>query len=420
MPDTRKLTTLERELGRSVVPDMSNLYGQLGNRAVIMGDSLAQINGWDSPYFPDPEGYVSAKSTGVFVWANVFLNQAFDIAANIGIGGQTTRNIKQRWDEPDQYGPNVIMLSVGANDILTGVGAGETCQNLLELYEHWTLKGYTVIDTAVTVNTSITTSVQIEALHTINRFKKDYADRSLNVIFIDYGHALADASTGVPATNYTYDGLHYSQIGAATLGKIMADKLSAYAVANAPFLPHSKPLRYGGKWTDREANSNPTTQGNSSGLATGYFTNIAGGAGPTITPTKVARSDRQSGSWQQIVVSGASAAHSCSCIISVPVFDLVQGATYQPVVEFETDSASWTAAALEAQVLAFNSGAIQIGGNLLIQGIGSFEGYRPAAGTFKGPRWTLPANTDSLQLQMVLRGGNGTFRFSNFSVLRVS
>jgi len=253
------------------------------NTVVLFGDSITAQN------TDDLFTYYNAK--GYFTWANIILGHRLNLIKNAGISGNTTAQMLARIDtDVIAYKPSYCIVPCGINDITTAVPKATTITNLQNIYEKLISNKITVIACTILPATDVDTVTEKDALYSINNWIKEYSWSKKDIILCNWHHVICDQATGTPLANTTSDGKHPSLYGAGLLGKFMADILS-------PIIPKFDTL-LSSNFDSTNLIVNGMTLGNNSGVATSFSVNAVGS--PTLTKTKVVRSDGLPGELQQI------------------------------------------------------------------------------------------------------------------------
>jgi lysophospholipase L1-like esterase len=260
---------------------------------VLLGDSITAAN----ILYPGA-GWANGAARGYWSHANMLLRNRLLLLANAGVGGNTTAMILARvGSDVLPYSPGVCVVQGGGNDITTDAASTSTIiANLTAIYQQLGQAGILVVATTVLPSVNVNTVARRQQLVDVNYFIQNYATQNSGVVLCDWYSRVANATTGDPLAAAVFDGVHPTQFGAYLIGQQLAATLS-------PLFPIRDPLPF----SNGEVGGlpNPMMIGNTAGVATSVTIAALSGS-PTMTPTKVARTDGLQGEWQQIVISGGT------------------------------------------------------------------------------------------------------------------
>ena len=95
---------------------------------------------------------------------------------NYGIAGQTTIQIRDRFDDIIRAGPRYVIILAGVNDIYQGLPGSVTAENLLWMYKE--AQGHSIMPIAATVLPfDEATPAQAAAIDELNKWIKNAADK---------------------------------------------------------------------------------------------------------------------------------------------------------------------------------------------------------------------------------------------------
>jgi lysophospholipase L1-like esterase len=260
---------------------------------VPFGDSITALftNGSDGV-----AQYGARNARSYLTQALLLLRQRFVVLNMAGVGGDTTALMLARiTTDVLAYQPGYCIVQGGGNDVTTAVSSATTIANLTTIYQTLLGAGITPIATTLTPTTSADTASEKANLYTINNWIRQYAQATPGMILCDWYPYIADPSTGDPATSMTVDGIHPSQQGAYLLGLALYNTLNSLTYLDDPLpfsnaetgiiLPNSRMV----------------------GTAPGTSVTVAANSGsPTLTQSKVTRTDGIQGEWSQVVASGGT------------------------------------------------------------------------------------------------------------------
>lgn len=186
----------------------------LGGRVSSFGDSF--VNNAASK----TGNSITATSSGVMVWAEAISQGRiiFNYDTNKGVNGEKASDVNARI-ATDAAGlvssTDVWFYSAGRNDVTQGIDAATSAANIKAGCRALVALGKPVfleIPNPPRSNGSLTGG-QRTVMNAVNADIRAWVLTQRNVYLIDY-FADWDDGTGQPKTNYTYDGLHPSRIGA--------------------------------------------------------------------------------------------------------------------------------------------------------------------------------------------------------------
>lgn len=254
---------------------------------VPLGDSITANNFITDKFYAS--GYLNQ--------ANARLGQRFVQLANAGVSGNRTDQMLARIDDDVlAHSPGYVLVQGGGNDVGQGKAATTIETNLEAIYAKSIAAGCVVIATTITPSTSFDTAAEKTVLYAVNQWIRQQAQATRGIILCDWFGAVANPSTGAPATNMMSDGTHPTQTGGYYLGQALYNTLESLTYPADP-LPFSNV-------ENASALPNPMMVGDTSGVATSIT--IGGGGTGTITKTKVARTDGIQGEWQQLVIASGT------------------------------------------------------------------------------------------------------------------
>ncbi|ADL00712.1 SGNH/GDSL hydrolase family protein [Brevundimonas subvibrioides] len=274
---------------------------RLGLSVLLEGDShtaLGQANA---------AGYRQTTAQGFFEVANSLLGHPFNIAANLGVAGESAEQIAMRLSAALAYKADVVCLLAGQNQS-TDAGTGQptlatvTAATVIAMCEAHKANGSVVVLSTVFLRTSGSeTDAEITRKSTINRLLKQYVATTRGVYLVDLAFALTDPATGYMYADASADTLHMNARGAMIAGRCYADVLAKIA---PPPVIYPATAR---DWTNYSAN--PTMNGDNASGTNGFaFPAASGisGTGPDAcqiirrnTATVVASKVARTGSWRR-------------------------------------------------------------------------------------------------------------------------
>lgn len=263
---------------------------------------------------------VSFKSYGWAIWANALAGWPCNIVVNAGVAGNTTTDMLERIDAYlNSYALGATTIMGGTNDIggASPATAAEVIANLGAMYEKCKAKSVYVHAFTITPRPTIAAAQQKDLI-TINEWIKRYWLGSAQGEAVDSFSALVDptSTTQAARSNMLRDNTHLTNLGAYTVGKLFAPRLSARFGAFARKLVSSVQDYYGNNTQSTNA-MRPLmvdgTAGSKAGTATGNIntgwsctSTLAGNAGAGCIGSIAARSDGYGN--DQVLTCASSAA----------------------------------------------------------------------------------------------------------------
>ena len=286
------------------------------NTIVLIGDSYtAQHKGGTAPG-------VTTPTIGYFNWANMKMKRKFHVLNYAGVTGQTTTQIAARFStDALALNPGWVCIQGGVNDVNASTAFTTILSNLTSMSDAAIAKNIKVIMYTIPLMPVFSTQAKYNIAHNVNAGLRQYARGKSNVFLIDMNAVITDPATGIVAAAYTYDNTHLSVLGCAFVGDYTASKLDAYIPEQVDMLPWSANDTYANNSGSANVNLRPNGMltGNTSGLATSWFTNVTlstGGSGVLNTDfqqSKVSEFDAATGNyrtfeWQELKALTASGA----------------------------------------------------------------------------------------------------------------
>lgn len=163
---------------------------------------------------------ITTYNSGVMVWAEAISQGRiiFNSDTNKGVDGEKTADINARIGSQAAAlaaGTDIWFYSGGRNDVTQGIDAATTVGNIKAGSLALTALGKPVfleIPNPPRADSTLSAG-QRTTMNTVNAAIRAWAATQPNVYLVDY-FADWDDGIGQPKTNYTYDGLHPSRIGA--------------------------------------------------------------------------------------------------------------------------------------------------------------------------------------------------------------
>jgi len=150
--------------------------------------------------------------------------------ANRGIGGDTTKRVRERLDEILALKPRAVFLMVGVNDISLDVPRESTLDNLRDVLGRLaSANGHTFVSYVLPVTARYANKrINVEVPQLNAAIAKLIADQP-NITAIDVRPQLRGAD-GALRTEFAYDGLHLTPNGYAVLRDAIAPHVAKYCV----------------------------------------------------------------------------------------------------------------------------------------------------------------------------------------------
>lgn len=365
--------------------------------AVVLGDSLTEQGG-EIPANPD------TRSFAAWTWANVLLGQALTILGNLGIGGETTTQIRARVDAAIALNPGWVILTVGTNNMGVAGGLVTAKTDIIAMLDKFDAAGIRVVLPTLPPRTGGSYSGTIKAdTLALNEWIRQLARTRPGLIVPDYFTGLADGASGnylatIYGFNPTVDGIHLSATGAYQAGRILADALRPHLSASVPFSPPNP---------GANLLPNPRPGGNGTS-APGSF------SVGTATWSDVARADGL-GVWKQAAIG--SGTFTMNTNATVDGTRLAAGDTVNGVIEFDVSNMD-QAAVNDAQGIAVSLRAWN-GSSYVSPYLYAFNYFRgpnvARSGVIRTPSFVVPAGATLVSLFVELRGSMN-FKFDRVGI----
>lgn len=377
--------------------DSRRRYAPRPQTMVVLGDSLTEQGG-EIPANPD------TRSFAAWTWANVLLGQAFTVLANLGIGGETTTQIRARVGDAVALNPGWVVLTAGTNNMGVANGVATAKTDITAMLDAFDAAGIRVVlptmPPRLAGNYTGTTKVDTFAL---NEWIRAQGRTRPGLIVPDYFAGLASGVDGnfaatIYGFNPTVDGIHLSATGGYQCGRILADTLRPHVTPAVPFsLPNP----------GANLLVNPRPAGNGAVAPASWSVG-------TATWSDVPRTDGL-GSWKQAVVGTGTFMMNTNA--TVDGSRLAVGDVVNAVIEFDVSNMD-QAAANDAQGIAVSLRAWN-GTAYVTPYLYAFNYFRgpnaPRSGVIRVPNFTVPAGTTIVSLFVELRGSM-TFKFDRAGI----
>lgn len=199
-----------------------------GNRAIIIGDSIASGN----------DTQVSYQNSGSwFSDACAKSGQRLRYLRNAGVGGDTSTEMLARFAaDVTAYHPDIVVIApVTPNDVSQAIPVATSKANIQAMVAAAVADGSRVILATSTPNDTEATK---NALVSLNQWLVGYAN-SIGVPVFDIYSPVVDTADGTYESSYTSDGIHPIDAGYRAIGTAVAAALPADLRA-VPFLTVAK------------------------------------------------------------------------------------------------------------------------------------------------------------------------------------
>ncbi len=203
--------------------EIDGVVGRDRQTLVLLGDSL---------HAGDSIGtnFNFTKYQGQVVWANALAGHPFSLIYNAGVGGEKSHQILARVDsDVIAKNPSHCIYTVGMNNdtsVNGDVNAANTNlkNDFIAIYEKLNNAG--IYSFICTNTTTLNNPNRNKQAMVINNWLYSYFKDKPNCEIVDYFGTLADtlSNSGYQKANYHRDSTHWSNVGAFTLGKMLAEK----------------------------------------------------------------------------------------------------------------------------------------------------------------------------------------------------
>lgn len=368
-------------------------------KIAFIGDS---ITGGITPTYPHLR-----FAAGYDVRTMLRLRQRLDLVAYAGHGGKTLVDLLSYVDtEIIPYSPDICVVQGGTNDIGQGRTAEQVEAAAAALHAHLHAAGIKTVACDTTTSASWTSS-QLDIADAYNTWLAGYAATTEGVIaHAAWNDDFADVDR-YPVESYVSDGTHPTADGAAVLGDVLAAELKAYAdIIPEKWLLPNEP--------GTQLVANPYMTGNVAGVATGW--ELYPPAGGACTGTKVARTDRVSGEWQQVEVT-SNPDHLVVRFQRPIETGFSEGDVVRAAIEFEVDPGATWNGGLYACLRDISTGTF-VADNYETSAEANMT-LPPADGVLLTPEYTIPAGTVKIQPELWAFCDLGIFRVGRVCVWKV-
>jgi lysophospholipase L1-like esterase len=278
-----------------VPPAVAGAIG-IGNRAIVLGDSIALANSTATAWNAD----------GWFYQGCILSGGRIRPIGNAGVSGNTTAQMLARIDaDVIALAPDLCVVLAGTNDVGTAVATATSIANITAMVDRLQSAGIRpVLCTIPPRDDGFLT-----AIAALNAAVKETAARR-GLTLLDFHAALVDSTDGGYVSTYTSDGVHPIRAGYKAMAALMNTVLTPLAPAvGVPLV--ADPVA--------QAPANLLTNGlmldaNTNGIADNW---THGGSGGTQTPTIEAGVAPVLGNWQVLTTTVTAAARSLQQILAL-------------------------------------------------------------------------------------------------------
>ena len=200
-----------------------NAIGDSSLKILAIGDSTtAGTPGFLSSAEAPPNGRGDVESQYAF-WM-MKLHPTWDVA-NRGVNGQRSDEILGRLEEEiESFGPEMVIVLAGVNDLYQGTSAESVKGNLKEMYQISKERNLKVVACTILPYDSAGKTVR-ERMTDVNQWIKDYS-KEQGFVFCDTFKVLEDPSKPFHLKE-SPDGLHPSVNGYRQMGETIAGEIAA-------------------------------------------------------------------------------------------------------------------------------------------------------------------------------------------------
>lgn len=307
------------------------------------------------------------KIAGFFHWANALSGAQWSLIRNAGVAGNNTAQVLARIDTAVlPYLPTACDVCVGTNDIVPGsqiitLPQAETLANLGKIYDKLRLSGIWVRAYSVLPRAGID-ATQAARILEINEYIRKYWSMNAGGEYIDIFAGVVDplSTTIAPKAGLLTDGTHCGNLGAFTIGKIIAPYLAATRWVSNSILPCSVAQDFAVNSEVQQYARNPlctgtsgTLQSGNTGTAPDYFTAFTT-ANVSTVHSIAANSDGIGNYHQMAITSTATAAPNNQITLSA----IPDGTTFQVVGQVTISSGATSLAGVGLQFVKTGTEAL--------------------------------------------------------------
>jgi lysophospholipase L1-like esterase len=172
-----------------------------------------------SPLEDPPNG--SGDPQGQYSYWMMHWRPNWDVR-NFGVAGQTTLQIRDRFDDILKIGPRYVIILAGVNDIYQGIPPDVTIANLFRMYQN--AQAHSIMPIAATILPfDAATPAQTKAIEAMNSWIKKAADK-MRIPYVDLNAAVRDPENPSRLSG-SPDGIHPDIGGYRKMGKALVDAI---------------------------------------------------------------------------------------------------------------------------------------------------------------------------------------------------
>lgn len=209
-----------------------------GQRMVAFGDSITDAG---SDYSVGASKYLRYNDYGWWCWAQRLMDYPWEFGFNAGVSGEKTFEMLDRLESDVlAYDPGWVLFLGGTNDVYT-LGAAEalvdgidrtaagTMYRIEQIAQRCIDAGAIFVMQTIWARSDAAVDADRFLQHMLlNDMIREYARRTRGVYLVDAWNVTVDPSdtAGAEKTDYLYDNLHPSNLGAYIVGKEVARVIS--------------------------------------------------------------------------------------------------------------------------------------------------------------------------------------------------
>lgn len=373
------------------------------NVTALLGDSLMAHNN----IFDAGGGTYYIPASGWFWWANARLRGALPLLLNAGVPGDRTEQIRARVGAVIESGARIVVEDGGTNDVDAERSAASIITNRTATQDALLAAGMKVVAAEIPPRNGWSTA-QRSTARAVNAWLAERAATVPDIAVAHWWRAVVDPATSNPAAGMTFDGIHFTSLGASRVGVETAAALAQFVT----------PL-------DRLSTSNGD-QGNllSNGAMIGPVVPTGWTLETNINNVEAVYSQRKRPAgdggpdWWEVDLTSGRVRHRADATSGFAVGDKVVA-----IVEFDGEEDSTAFTTLQCTLRALNSGGSTIRQHIALADSYSSAQRAPLPGAVLdtlGYPLTIPAGTTSLRF-IVEVGGTGTrHRVRRASIVKVA
>lgn len=377
-----------------------------------IGDSISNQSLGSGEVDVPPANTSSFSAADYFTYANIALDGRLHLIKSGGVSGERTDEMLARVPaDVIAHNPDVVIVAGGGNDVTQGVAAATIQTNLQAIYEACLDVGIIPVACTVLASDNMNTTGERDVYIAVNEWIRDYAKDTPGMVLCDWAGAYCDPTTVAARSGYTTDGVHPTNLGAASIGAVLADALKDLVTGTKRLCSTNygsiilNPMMLGTAGT--KAASVTGEQADS------WTTSWSGATGSAIA-SKVARTDGIGGEWQEFQLTSSGTLQMFQQNTNVGTdFDI--GQRWFAECEYERED-DWNVTDFRFYFSYFGSS-----GTVECLGGGGGVALLPMSGVLRTPVGVpVPVGTTRLQLFVRFNGTAGTLRVARARLVRVS